>query len=110
MKRIEFLKLMGEASKLASQMYRSGKAEFASWGDALRLAWIKVKFIRNLKDGIVTFKFFKKDGTTRIAEGTRNEKYFNVKGTSRKTNPFKLSFFDKTVGGIRSFNLLFNIS
>ena len=40
--------------------------------ERVRLAWYFVKFNEALKDGVVKFSFWKKDGSIREATGTKN--------------------------------------
>ena len=50
----------------------SGKNKPQTWSERLKLAWFFVKFNDALKDGVVTFSFWKKDGSIREAKGTKH--------------------------------------
>ena len=58
-------------SHAAEQQPLFNKAKPQTWKERVRLAWYFVKFNEALKDGLVTFSFWKKDGTIREAKGTK---------------------------------------
>ena len=59
-------------SHAAEQQPLSNKTKPQTWKDRVRLAWYFVKFNEALKHGVVTFSFWKIDGTIREARGTKN--------------------------------------
>ena len=59
-------------SHAAEQQPLSNKNKPQTWSERVRLAWYFVKFNEALKDGLVTFSFWKKDGTIREARATKN--------------------------------------
>ena len=59
-------------SHAAEQQPLSNKTKPQTWKERVRLAWYFVKFNEALKDGVVKFSFWKKDGSIREATGTKN--------------------------------------
>ena len=57
-------------SHAAEQQPLSNKTKPQTWKERVRLAWYFVKLNEALKDGVVKFSFWKKDGTIREAKGT----------------------------------------
>ena len=95
----------------AEQHPLSNKSIPQTWSERLRLAWFFVKFNEALKDGVVTFSFWKKDGSIREAKGTKNLLLIptdkHPKGT-RDPSSFQFStftFFDLDKGEWRSFSI-----
>ena len=98
-------------SHAAEQQPLSGKNKPQTWSERLRLAWFFVKFNEALKDGVVTFSFWKKDGSIREAKGTLHPLLIpfdkHPKGT-RDPSSFQFStfpFFDLDKGEWRSFSI-----
>ena len=97
-------------SHAAEQQPLSGKNKPQTWSERLRLAWFFVKFNEALKDGVVTFSFWKKDGSIREAKGTtllllvpKDKQPKGMKAVSHQ--PSAISFFDLDKGEWRSFSI-----
>ena len=95
----------------AEQQPLSNKSKPQTWSERVRLAWFFVKFNDALKDGVVTFSFWKKDGSIREAKGTKHPLLIptdkHPKGT-RDPSSFQFStftFFDLDKGEWRSFSI-----
>ena len=56
----------------AEQMLLSTKTKPVNWSERVRLAWYFIQFRKRLANGVVTFSFWKKDGSIREAKGTTN--------------------------------------
>ena len=74
------------------------------WKNALKRAWYFIRFRKALADGVVTFSFWKKDGTIREAHGTR--RLLAIPHDSwpkgmRKASPSVLTFYDLNKGAWR---------
>lgn len=86
------------------------KANFATFSEALKHAWLTVKLQVKLCLGVVAFKYKKLDGSIRQATGT-NDHGQQLKGSDRPKNYGILTYFDTEVQAFRSAkieNLLFN--
>lgn len=69
---------------------------------ALKLAWASFKLNENMKGGnVVSFKFFKKDGSLREANGTVSND--DVRADWRYENVF--CYFDADANNFRSFKI-----
>ena len=53
-------------------MLLSTQTKPVNWSDRVRLAWYFIQFRKRLANGVVTFSFWKKDGSIREAKGTTN--------------------------------------
>ncbi len=91
------------------------KAEFSTWSEALKFAWVKVKLQRSLKElpvnieeqeGGLFFMFKKKStGENRLAQGTLNlDKEFKP-SLAKKINYFNQKFFDVKKRAWRSLDV-----
>ena len=88
----------------------SGKNKPQTWSDYVGLGWY-LEFLRErLKDGVVTFSFWKKDGSIREAKGTLHPLLIpfdklpkGMKAVSHQ--PSAISFFDLDKGEWRSFSI-----
>lgn len=78
--------------------------EFATWSEALKLAWAKVKLQQALASGECKFTFKKKDGSLRPATGTLDQSKFNYeyKGISQSTKWYIQKYFDLDKQAFRS--------
>ena len=98
-------------SHAAEQQPLSNKTKPQTWKERVRLAWYFVKFNKALKDGLVTFSFWKKDGTIREAKGTKHPLLipFEDRPTTNNkrptTNYGTIPFFDLDKGEWRSFSI-----
>ena len=54
-----------------AHILKANRPDFA-WSDMVRYAWYFHRFREALKAGVVTFSFFKEDGSIREAKGTLN--------------------------------------
>lgn len=93
--------------------YDLQKSREVSFGEALKSIYALNnvnKFKEALRDGVVVFKFIKRDGSIRTAVGTLNSKHVpegSVKGTERETTREKIEqkvirYWDLSVNGWRS--------
>ena len=68
------------ALRMAHNLYTSehkiilgvSRQEVLTWRDCLIMGWYFIQFRKRLANGVVTFSFWKKDGTIREAKGTTN--------------------------------------
>ena len=81
-----------------------------SWSNALKHAWYLMRLKNALRTGILTFSFYKKDGTIREAKGTTH--HLLVPQDKRPKGIFEpghtiatISFFDLDKQEWRSFNI-----
>ena len=95
----------------AEQMLLSTKTKPVTWSDRLHLAWFFVHFCQALKAGVVTFSFWKKDGSIREAKGTTHPLLIPLdkrpKGTDKMVNGkwSMVNYFDLDRNDWRSFNI-----
>ena len=84
------------------------------WSDMVRYAWYFHHFRETLKAGVVTFSFFKEDGSIREAKGTLNELLIpredlpssGASDDSSKKKPFSaIPFYDIDKKAWRSFSI-----
>ena len=98
-------------SHAAEQQPLSNKTKPQTWSERLRLAWFFVKFNEALKDGVVTFSFWKKDGTIREAKGTKNMLLIPFEDRPQALSPESVSpvqtiaFYDIDKKGWRCFSI-----
>ena len=94
-------------------MLLSTKTKPVTWSDRLHLAWFFVHFCQALRNGVVTFSFWKKDGSIREAKGTTHPLFIPLdkKPTSdsslkgRAINYGTINFYDLEKQDWRSFNI-----
>jgi hypothetical protein len=74
---------------------------------ALKMAWVRIKLLAQLKKGIAYFSFKKTDGSTREAIGTlRNGNFsYEAKGSDKKPNLANVTFWDVEKRAFRSLRL-----
>ena len=92
----------------AWNLYRTARASFPTFSDALRYAWKRVKLVAKLRTGSVSFTFRKKDGSERPAVGTLDSsRYSYTRKTTgeRPTRTDVVRYFDLERGAFRSFRL-----
>ena len=95
----------------AEQMLLSTKTKPVTWSDRLHLAWYFVHFCQALKNGVVTFSFWKKDGSIREAKGTTHPLLIPLdkrpKGTDKMVNGkwSMVNYYDLDRNDWRSFNI-----
>ena len=95
----------------AEQMLLSTKTKPVTWSDRLHLAWFFVHFCQALNAGVVTFSFWKKDGSIREAKGTTHPLLIpedkRPKGTDKMVNGkwSMVNYFDLDRNDWRSFNI-----
>ena len=80
---------------------------FATFAEALKAAWSKLKLVKKLKAGVARFQFRKADGTLRDAVGTLNSNNFSYESKgSDKVKPASLvTFWDLDKLAFRSMNI-----
>lgn len=72
--------------------------------EAMQVAWLNNNIVRDMKIGIVEFKFRKVDGTERLAHGTlRSDVLPTTKGTGKQPHPSVQVYFDTDAQEWRSF-------
>jgi hypothetical protein len=86
----------------AWELFKGGL--FASFGQALKAAWSKVKVLTGLKSGTVVFQYLKDDGSIRTAKGTLSGLDYQSKGESKPNNKI-VKYFDIEANGFRSFRI-----
>ena len=71
---------------------------------AMRQAWSIIKMLRDMRQGVVDFKFVKADGTERLAQGTLNPVIMQLppKGKSQPIS-ICIPYFDVARNHFRSF-------
>ena len=100
-------------SHAAEQQPLSNKTKPQTWKERVRLAWYFVKFNEALKDGVVKFSFWKKDGTIREAKGTtllllvpKDKQPKGIQNSKFKIQNYgTIPFFDLDKGEWRSFSI-----
>ena len=94
---------------MAHILYKN-RPDFA-WSDIVRHAWYFERFRTWLNSGIVTFSFWKKDGSIREAKGTTHPLLIPLdkrpKGTDKMVNGkwSMVNYFDLDRNDWRSFNI-----
>ena len=92
-------------------MLLSTQTKPVTWSDRLHLAWFFVHFCQALRNGVVTFSFWKKDGSIREAKGTTHPLLIPLdkrpKGTDKMVNGkwSMVNYFDLDRNDWRSFNI-----
>ena len=92
-------------------MLLSSKTKPVTWSDRVKLAWYFVRFCQALNAGIVTFSFWKKDGSIREAKGTTHplliplDKRPKTNDQSPMTNYQSIPYFDLDRNDWRSFSI-----
>ena len=94
----------------AEQMLLSTQTKPVTWSDRLHLAWFFVHFCQALRNGVVTFSFWKKDGSIREAKGTTHPVLIPLdkrpKGEKAVSSQYSaISFFDLDKQDWRSFSI-----
>ena len=91
---------------------RSEEITNHQWSDYVTLGWYFVHFCQALRNGVVTFSFWKKDGSIREAKGTTHPLLIpeDMKPTSDsslkgRANYSAISFFDLDKQDWRSFSI-----
>lgn len=89
--------------------------EVRSWSECMRMAWYFIRLRKALSDGIVTFSFYKKDGSIREARATLHptlipaDKMPKANSQEPKANGQKpiaaIAFFDLDKQEWRSFSI-----
>lgn len=80
------------------------KAQFDSFSQALRQAWVVLKLRTRMATSYVSFKYLKVDGSIREAVGTLNFTYESKGGKSSPVD--SLVYFDQSANAIRSCKLI----
>lgn len=83
------------------------KAQFATFGEALKQAWKIIKLQARMMVGNASFKFRKVDGSIREAIGTLTVKY-ESKGNGKHVPVDSMMYYDIEANGFRSFKV-FNL-
>lgn len=95
------MKLSNETMKLSWQFI---KKDGLPKNEAMRLAWMNVKLVEEMKKRIVQFYFKKMDGSEREACGTLQQGVIPATANAgRKNNETLLTYFDVNSGAFRSF-------
>ena len=81
-----------------------------NWAERVKLGWYYVRLRDWLKEGIVTFSYYKKDGSIREAKGTLNELLIPAdkkpKGTGTAAPNYEaVAYFDLDKQEWRSFSV-----
>lgn len=72
--------------------------------EAMQVAWLNNNIVRDMRIGIVEFKFCKLDGSERLAHGTlRSDILPPTKGTGRKQHESLQVYYDTDAKEWRSF-------
>lgn len=89
--------------------------EVRSWSECMRMAWYFIRLRKALSDGLVTFSFYKKDGSIREARATLHptlipaDKWPKANSQEPKANGQKpiaaIAFFDLDKQEWRSFSI-----
>lgn len=75
------------------------KSNFATWSQALKVAWRKIKLEAGLAKGIVCFSFVKKstgEETMRYGSTNKDTYQYEFKGLSRQDKWYIVKFWDNT--------------
>lgn len=98
MKRTDLSSIMREAWQLA-------RTYALTLSEALKKAWAIFKVIQKMKQGVVSFRFEKVDGSIRQAFGTLAEDRLpKIESTSNRTkSPFVQTYFDVEKNEFRCF-------
>jgi hypothetical protein len=94
--------------KTAWYLFKNATAKYPTFSLALKGAWKKKKFQKELMNGTVKFSFVKKDNSVRKAVGkaVSSENYtYTSKSTARKSPLSIIKYFDVEKEAIRSFNV-----
>ena len=83
------------------------KAQFATFGEALKQAWKIIKLQARMMAGNASFKFRKVDGSIREAVGTLTVKC-ESKGNGKPMPVDSMMYYDIEANGFRSFKI-FNL-
>ena len=94
-------------------LQKNHKSEITNhkWSDYVTLGWYFVHFCQALRNGIVTFSFWKKDGSIREAKGTTHPLLIpddkRPKSTDKMVNGkwSMVNYFDLDRNDWRSFNI-----
>ena len=94
----------------ARQMPLSNHSVPSNWSDRVKMGWYYVNLRKWLSEGIVTFSYWKKDGSIREAKGTLNELLIPLdqrpKGSPLATPNYDgVAYFDLDKQGWRSFSV-----
>ena len=94
----------------AEQMLLSSKNKPVNWAQRVRLGWYYVNLREWLKNGIVIFSFWKKDGTIREAKGTLNDLLIPLDkrphmDLQHEPNYSAIAFYDLDKNDWRSFSI-----
>ena len=94
----------------AEQMLLATKNKPVTWSDRLHLAWYFVHFCQALRNGVVTFSFWKKDGSIREAKGTTHPLLIPLDkrphmDLQHEPNYSAIAFFDLDKQEWRSFSI-----
>lgn len=94
----------------AHQMPLSDHTIPSNWSDRVKMGWYYVNLRKWLSEGIVTFSYWKKDGSIREAKGTLNELLIPLdqrpKGSPLATPNYDgVAYFDLDKQGWRSFSV-----
>ena len=96
-----------------AHILHTNRPDFA-WSDMVRYAWYFHRFREALKAGVVTFSFFKEDGSIREAKGTLNGVLIPAEdlpsSDCHPKHPTKesyssVAFYDIDKKGWRAFNI-----
>jgi len=76
-----------------------------SFSEAQKKAWKVIRLKAQLRGGVVSFTYTKKDGTTRKATGTTSNRFFSYqRKTNRATPSHLVTYFDLDKNNFRAFN------
>lgn len=89
------------------------RIEKLDWKNAVKLAWYFVRLRKNLKDGIVEFRYSKQDGSLRDAKGTLHELLIpddkkpkgDMSDSAAKPNYKSIAYFDLDKQEWRAFSI-----
>ena len=92
-----------------AHILKANRPDFA-WSDMVRYAWYFHRFREALKLGVVTFSFFKEDGSIREAKGTLNELLIPREDLPKGSPDYKpnykaIPFYDIDKKAWRSFRI-----
>ena len=86
--------------------------EVRSWSECMRIAWYFIRLRKALADGLVTFSFYKKDGSIREARATLHPTLIPADKWPKEKEPSAISyqpsvftFFDLDKQEWRSFSI-----
>ena len=76
-----------------------------TFSESLKQSWAIYRLQKQMKTGIVEFRFRKVDGTLRQAFGTLMENVINplIKGTGKKHSPTLVTYYDTQKAEFRCF-------